>query len=378
MKRSIRISLVLVIGVILAAAGVIGLLQGPGLVQYTFQPGEETTSTLLEQLDTMRESLSDSFPVITLHAQKSGQTLTYGDGASQNNVVVYAVGPNWYEAYPMQMAAGRPVTAPDSRQNAKVIVLDRETAFLFFGEGDPIGKTVSLDGNALEVIGVAEHSRRIGETDIHAAWVPLGSVKGSLMVVSAPLKKAGSLMKVFESAATDHFDKNQDKNGTLISTARETVGQTMMLRITAVIFAVWLLRKWITVLSGIWRAGAERIRGKSKQWYPLRVIPYAVLQMLLPILLTAVTIGAAYLIAVLAVNPAYVYPEWIPESMGDFSKWTARFWNLTGDAAKTVQMQTPELAEARFWGGLTQWGTVLMLAGVILTMLKSAKKGKNP
>ena len=42
------------------------------------------------------------------------------------------------------------------------------------------------------------------------------------------------------------------------------------------------------------------------------------------------------------------------------------------------RITTPELAEARFWGGLTQWGTVLMLAGVILTMLKSAKKGKNP
>ena len=378
MKRGIRISLVLVIGVILATAGLTALLRGPGLVQYTFLPGEETTPVLLEELDTMRESLKDSFPVITLHAQKSGQSLTYGDAASQNEVVIYAVGPNWYEAYPMQMAAGRPVTALDSRQNAKVIVLDRETAFLFFGESDPIGKTVSLDGNALEVIGVAEHSRRIGETDIHAAWVPLGTLKGSLMVVSAPLSKASSLMKVFESAATEQFDKNQDRNGTLISTARETVGQTMTLRITAVIFAIWLLKKWIAVLSGIWRAAAERIRGKSKQWYPMRMIPYSAAQMLLPILLTAVTIGAAYLIAIFAVNPAYVYPEWIPESLGDFSKWTARFWNLTGDAARTVQMQTPELAEARFWGGLTQWGNVLILAGVILTMLKSAKKGKNP
>ena len=73
MKRGIRISLVLVIGMILAAAGVIGLLQGPGLVQYTFLPGEETVSTLLEELGTMQEALKDSFPVITLHAQKSGR-----------------------------------------------------------------------------------------------------------------------------------------------------------------------------------------------------------------------------------------------------------------------------------------------------------------
>ena len=76
MKRGIRISLILVIGVILAAAGVIGLLQGPGLVQYTFLPGEETVSTLLEELGTMQEALKDSFPVITLRITTKAQQST--------------------------------------------------------------------------------------------------------------------------------------------------------------------------------------------------------------------------------------------------------------------------------------------------------------
>lgn len=374
MKRGIRISLILVIGVILAAAGLIGLWRSPGLIQYSLQPGEETTTALLEKLDTMRGAVADSFPVLTLHTQKSGETITYDEGISQNDVCVYAVGPHWYEAYPMQMVTGRPVTAMDADKGEKVIVLDRDTSFLFFGDSDPIGKTVSIAGTKFEVIGVAEHSRRIGETDPHAAWVPLGTVKGSLMVVTGHLSKAGSLMKVFESSARDNFGKE----GTLICTVRETVGGTMILRIIAVIFAVFLLKKWTAVLADIWRRAAERIRQKSKQWYPLRMIPYTFVQMLLPILLAALTIGAGYLIATFAVSPAYVFPEWIPESLGDFSKWTARFWNLTGEAAKTVQMQTPELAEVRFWGALTQWGTVLMLAGIILSMLKTRKMGKNP
>ena len=42
------------------------------------------------------------------------------------------------------------------------------------------------------------------------------------------------------------------------------------------------------------------------------------------------------LLAVFAVAPAYVFPEWIPESLGDFSKWAARFWDLTGAAAQPV------------------------------------------
>ena len=379
MKRGIRISLILVIGVILAAAGLIGLWRTPGMIQYTFRPGEETTAVLLENLDSMRESLGGSFPVITLHAQKSGESISYTDGISQNDVCLYAVGPNWYEAYPMQMVSGRPVTAQDAEKGSKVIVLDRKTAFLFFGENDPIGKTVAVDGIKMEVIGVAEHSRRIGETDPNAAWVPLGVANNcSLMVVSAPLEKTGSLVTVFETTAKEKFDKEGTKAGTLISIPKERIGQTMILRIIVLIFAVFLLKKWMTVLAGFWRAAAERIRMKTKQWYPMRMIPYAALQMLLPILLSALTIGAGYLLATFAVSPAYVFPEWIPESLGDFSKWTTRFWNLTGEAAKTVQMQTPELAEARFWGSLTKWGAILALVGTILTMLKNAEKGKNP
>ena len=375
MKRGIRISLILVIGVILAAAGLTGLWRTPGVIQYTFRPGEETTAALLEKLGTVRESLKDSFPALTLHGQKSGESVTYSEEDSQGSVCIYAVGPEWYETYPMQMVTGRPVTAPDVEQGAKVIVLDRETAFLFFGDREPVGMTVTVDDTELEVIGVAEHSRRIGETDVHAAWVPLGVLKGcSLMVVSAHMKKANSLIKVFETAVLENFPKD----GTLISIPKEIVGQTIMLRVIAVIFAVFLLKRWVTLLGSIWRSAAERIRRKTKQWYPTRIIPYAVLQMMLPILLSAMTIGAGYLLATFAVSPAYVFPEWIPESLGDFSKWTARFWNLTGDAAKTVQMQTPELAEARFWGSLTKWGAVLALAGIILSMLKSAKKGKNP
>ena len=90
MKRGIRISLILVIGVILAAAGLIGLWRTPGMIQYTFRPGEETTAVLLENLDSMRESLGGSFPVITLHAQKSGESISYTDGISQNDVCLYA------------------------------------------------------------------------------------------------------------------------------------------------------------------------------------------------------------------------------------------------------------------------------------------------
>ena len=379
MKRGIRISLILVIGVILAAAGLIGLWRTPGMIQYTFRPGEETTAVLLENLDSMRESLQASFPVITLHASKSGASIAYTEETSQNDVCLYAVGPNWYEAYPMQMVTGRPVTALDAEKGAKVVVLDRKTAFLFFGDNDPIGKTVTVDGINAEVIGVAEHSRRIGETDLYAAWVPLGMVNNcSLMVLSAPLEKTGSLVTVFETTAKGSFDKDGTKNGTLICIPKERIGQTMILRVIALIFAVFLLKKWITVLAGFWRAAAERIRQKRKQWYPLRLIPYAVLQMLLPILVSALTVGAGYLLATFAVSPAYVFPEWIPESLGDFSKWVTRFWNLTGEAAKTVQMQTPEMAETRFWGGLTQWGAVLALAGTVLSMLKSAKNGKNP
>ena len=173
MKRVSHISPVLAAGVLLLAAGLLALWTGPGLIQYAFLPRQEKLPDLLSRLEDVRAAMDTTLPQLTLHAQKSGVTLT-ADSVSRNDVCLYMTGPNWHEVYPRRFLAGRPVSAADAEEKARVIVLDEKTAFLFFGDRDPLGQTVSLGDLKLEVIGVAAHDRRIGEPGPWAAWVPLG------------------------------------------------------------------------------------------------------------------------------------------------------------------------------------------------------------
>ena len=353
--KKLRISLVLlVLGALLAGVGAVGLSLGPGLIQYAFLPPADTGG-LLDSLSRAQTALAESFPLLTLHGQKSGAALTAGS-ASQNNVCLYLTGPAWNEVYPRRFLSGRPVSRVDVEQKNPVIVLDRETAFLFFGDRDPLGQSVTLDGTRLEVIGVAEHSRRLGETGSYAAWVPLGTVKDcELMVLSAPAGSRG-LLTAFQTAASDAFGA-----GTVISLPKEGERALMILRWPGLILALWGLmlgiRGYMAFCGRQWRL----VREESRRLYAARLLPKALLRLLPAALLGAVLIAAGAGIAVLAVGPAQVFPEWVPESLGDFSTWVSRFWNLTADAAKSVSLRTPELAELRFFGALIRWGVVLML-----------------
>ena len=351
----------LLAGLILLGAGLAGLLSEPGLVQYAFLPSRDQETDYLSLLRDCRSAMGESFPLLTLHAQKNQVTLSAGD-LTQSEICLYLTGPSWNEVNPRRLLAGRPVSNAEAERGDQVIVLDQETAFRFFGEEDPIGKTVSLGDTKLEVIGVAVHSRRIGETGSRAAWAPLGTVRDpDLMVLSAPACSDSSLLSSFRTHAEESFG-----TGTLISLPKEKTAAAMLPRIAAIVFALMLLKRWITWLTGFLRRKVNLVREESRRRYAARLIPFALVQFLPVVLLLALTIGAGYLLAAFAMEPIRIFPEYVPESLGNFAAWGSRFWDLTAAAASPVSLKTPELAEIQFYSGLIRWGTVLALLGIAL------------
>ena len=373
MKRKKGFSLVLLAGAALLLAGLIGLAGVPKLTQYAFLPPAEGERNLSENLESLRGALGEEFPMTVLHGQKSGVTLTAGS-VSENDVLLYQTGPSWQEVYPRAFVSGRPVSREEAERGAAVIVLDEETAFRLFGAEDPLGKSVTLGTAQLEVIGVAKHGRRIGEAAPRAAWVPLGTVKeNDLMVVTASGAGSAGLVTMFQTEAKTAFGP-----GTVISLSREKTGATMLLRILFLLLAVWGLKRAAAHLGRYARSQWARVREESRRRYAARLIPYALGRLLPVALLSAAAIAAGYGLALLAVQPLQVFPEWVPESLGTFSDWGSRFWDLTARAAAPVSLQTPELAEIRFWGGLVQWGTALCaLAGWMLRPGKGAAEEKE-
>ena len=394
MKRKSRFSFLLLAGVLLLAAGLIGLSTVPDLMQYAFVPdstgaaaatyvpavqadedadyasdsmdapqyggdqSDANSTPLLDQYDeTVYPALADLFPRLTLHSIKTGEAVSLENGRSTGNIILYAVGPVWNEIYTPKMIKGRPIDRIDAEKKAKVIVLDEETAFSLFIDKEPLGETVKLaDGTELEVVGVAKHSRRIGETGERAAWVPLDLVTDSKLMVLTAHSTSMDMFAMFRTQAQSYYT-----GGTAISLAKEKNRAMLPLLLVFVVVAFWLLKRWIGWLSRYCRIQIEKVKAESKRRYLTKLLPYAAGQLLPMALLIAATIGACFALAVVAINPIRIFPEWLPETLGEYTSWIERFWTLVGTSAQPVTMKTPELVEVQFWSNLILWGTILIV-----------------
>ena len=140
MKRKSRFSFLLLAGVLLLAAGLIGLSTVPDLMQYAFLPentgstadssytstipsddmdytsddsdasqysggqtgakANEKSTPLLERYDEIvYPAMGELFSRLTLHGIKSGVTVSLENGTNVPGVTLYAVGPIWNEVY---------------------------------------------------------------------------------------------------------------------------------------------------------------------------------------------------------------------------------------------------------------------------------------
>ena len=353
MNKKYRVSILGVVGILLIAAGLTGLYNGPEISQYAFAPGSLDTEKILEQVE---KDLDSAFPAVSLHGTKGGVTLDT-EKKNQGGITLYQVDGDWHSVYPQEFTAGRPLSRGDYGQ--AVIVLDAETAFTLFADEDPIGQQVKIGEKVFETVGVAKHARRIGETDPRAVWIPLGvegAPENEIMVLSAGGKSGAALRTVFESTA-----RNAIGDGQAFHLGKERTRGTILLRAVALIYGLRLLALWIRWAGkkcGKWIA---EIRARSKITYVRQMIGYFLIRAAGIALIYAVAIAAGAGLAIMVVQPMTIFPEWVPEILVDPESVAKRFWDLTTAAAQPRQWRTPEIAEIRYWSGVVRWGTVILL-----------------
>ena len=355
MKKKRRISWLAIPGMILVLAGLIGLYSVPEVSQYAFLPAGGDYNELLARAE---EKWADAFPAISLHGTAEEMTMKAGSSTRSEITLIEAAG-GYFEVYPRPFAAGRPLSRGDGKN--RVIVLDGELAFQLFGDRDPLGQTVSLEEKSYEVVGVAAHTRRIGETGTCTAWIPLGAEGAPsprVMVLSTGGRTGSSLQTVFETGAGEVLGEGQ-----AIFTGKERTRGTVILRFVGIILMIRLLAVWIRWLRGWIGRRVEGLREEMKRKYPGQMWAHILLESLGIMGLTGATVLAAAGLAVWASQLMLAFPEWVPETLTDPESIARRFRELTAAAAVPVQFRTPELAEIRFWSGMIRWGTVTALLG---------------
>ena len=162
--------------------------------------------------------------------------------------------------------------------------------------------------------------------------------------------------------------------GTLIDLSKEAMRRTILPRMIVLVVGLYVLVglfRRMTALAGDWFG---RFRSALSMSYFKSLIPRLLGIILLSVLGYAVLIGAAWALMAFSVQPLYVFTEWVPENIVEWSSIQKVFWNLTGDAAQLVKIGSRELRTVEFWGGILRWGMIALLLGAAMRRARPKKE----
>jgi len=104
-----------------------------------------------------------------------------------------------------ELEAGRHLTAEDVERARPVAVIGTDLVEAFFGAMEPLGRTISVNGHPLKVVGVAERKGKIfGNSQDNFVWIPITlfqKLYGSRQSISIEVEAAG----------IEHFQEAQDQ-----------------------------------------------------------------------------------------------------------------------------------------------------------------------
>lgn len=372
------------LGVIMIVIALIGLAPSPAILQYTVaspiempQPddnkeGSELRLSFEAWADTVEAELKDGLSVASVCARSYGYAIM-SDADASADATLTGVGERWFSVYPKYLSAGRLITDQESKDAARVAVLDESLAFKLFPTGDPLEGKVKVGEKWYSVIGTIRKTRGVGDSELYAMYVPINclandGIQTELIEASGvPIPRSGA-SKMFEESS-----RAWRAGGTFTDVEKEAMGATMILRIMAIIFGFYLIFFIMRIVNARLKEQAAIFKQRLRVEYFIKMLPGVLLRTFMFIVSYAALIAAGYALLTLAIDPMYVFTEWIPDVIVEMSSITERFWQLVTAAAKPVNYQSHELSVIRFWGGILRWGVILTLCGGTLM-----RRGKKP
>ncbi|MDO4740634.1 MAG: ABC transporter permease [Eubacteriales bacterium] len=366
-KKSAAAYLLLALALLLTGAGLWFTAIGEDLLEYVLlaPADEKEIIQLAEKKEDALEEMSDVLRASTVSGRAKGVHVSSADSADGAQAALHAGGEGFFEVYPKYLISGRLISETELRTGAPKALLDEELAFKLFPTVDPIGRKISVSGVELEVVGVVRHSRRVGETELYNVYAPLPAMSGvpfeTLSLSAVPLPGSGAHI-MFETIASDSWRAG----GYFYRMEKEALRARLPVLYIGAIFAfagvLWLVRK----VNGLVLAFIGDIRARLQSSYAAKLLP-RILSGILGLLLLYAALGcAAWFIGLQAVEPLYIFPEWVPENLVQWASIRKVFWNLATAASQQVNVASGDVRALQFWGGVIRWGVLFGLSGVVL------------
>lgn len=352
-------------GALLALVSLAMLESVDDVLQYavTAPATKDEVLRLVEAKRETGESLMDCTSATAIGGVKEKDSVS-ANGKS-GSAAVYAVGEGWFEIYPVFLADGRRITETEFRRGDKVALLDADLAFSLFGAELPEDAKATIGGSEYAVVGTVRHSRSVGEVAEHNAYVPLladpEAALDTLMVSAKPIPNSGA-RTMFESTMRTSWKDG----GCFYSLEKECMRRTMLLRLMFLVFGAAGLLALLRRMNGVAAGRADAFRQALCRNYFPQTVPQLLVLVVVCLVGYGALLAALWALMTYSVQPLYVFTEWVPENIVEWSSLKDVFWSLTGSAAKLVKVGSREMRRIEFWGAMLRWGTICALWGAVM------------
>jgi len=127
------------------------------------------------------DAIAKDAPSVAMVAPLVQTTCHVVAGRENATAMIAGVTPEYYWVNNIEMAQGRFIDEYDYKSRARVVMLGNKLAEILFGEMDPVGQRMRLDGRKFSVVGVMESKGMGFGTEDLMAYAPLSTVQSTIM-----------------------------------------------------------------------------------------------------------------------------------------------------------------------------------------------------
>lgn len=212
-----------------------------GLKQMRVYPGRTSTQAGGEKAGreirlTMEdvEALATNVPLIVHLSPRVNKQAVLQYGVRNYQWEVIGVYPSIQDIWSLELAGGRFFNEADRNSRARVVVISSDTREKLFGNRDPVGETVRIDGLSFEVIGYLTAKMQEGDDDINTqVYIPFNVMSDlrdiryldSIFMDFEGRDYMGVERRVRETMATRHRFRPDDRRAVFVFNAMKRLNE---------------------------------------------------------------------------------------------------------------------------------------------------------
>lgn len=366
-KVKCRVGLLSILGLCLVVLGYGLTMCVDDMFQYILpisavEPGNNDNLKMYYEADERMQSLRESLPVYTIAGREQNLTVR-GEGGQSTETTLYAVGKGYFELYHEHLLRGRLISETDVNKGKNVVVLDDEAELVLFKGDSALEKTVYIDGIEMQVVGIIDGKRRLGEVGEHLVYVPITSsykngIKTDTMEITAMGVDNTSSPVIMENTL-----KSWCSSGSFYNLYKLKMGVTLPVRWIIVFLGIKTLLVLVRRANRWVAKQIEMFRNELQRCYFLQILGRVIWKMIVALIAYCILAMGMFGIVRIAVQPMYVFGEWIPESIVELTSIIDCIWNQIEADSVSIECASRLSVCLDIAEELIKWGTIIVLLG---------------